>query len=58
VIERRPSGSIPGKDYPGSPDQPVEGMTQITANRLEVRNALRSVHLFELPYAFNVPATL
>jgi len=58
VIERRPSGSILGKDYPGSPDQPAGGMTQITTNRPEVRNALRSVHLFELPYAFNVPATL
>jgi 1,4-dihydroxy-2-naphthoyl-CoA synthase len=58
VIERRPSGSIPGKGYPGSLDQPAEGMTQITTNRPEVRNALRSVHLFELPSAFNVPATL
>jgi len=33
-------------------------MTQITTNRPEVRNALRSVHLFELRCAFNVPATL
>jgi 1,4-dihydroxy-2-naphthoyl-CoA synthase len=58
VIERWPSGPEPGKDRPGTLDQPARGITQITINRPEVRNALRSAHLFELPYVFNAPARL
>ena len=58
MIKWRPSGPDPGEDHPRTLDQPAEGTTQIAVSRPEVRNALRSAHLFERPDAFNVPATL
>jgi 1,4-dihydroxy-2-naphthoyl-CoA synthase len=58
VIEWRPSVPEPGEDHPWTLEQPAEGTTQIAISRPEVRNALRSAHLFERPDAFNVPATL
>jgi hypothetical protein len=58
VIEWRLSGPEPAEDHPRTLDQPAEGTTQITISRPEVRNTLRSAHLFERPDAFNVLATL
>ena len=58
MIKWRPYGPDPGEDHPRTLDQPAEGTTQIAVSRPEVRNALRSAHLFERPDAFNVPATL
>ena len=58
MIEWRPSVPEPGEDHPWTLEQPAEGTTQIAISRPEVRNALRSAHLFERPDAFNVPATL
>lgn len=58
MIEWRPSVPEPGEDHPWTLEQPAEGTTQIAISRPEVRNALRSAHLFERPDAFDVPATL